>query len=189
MSTELLYHVCGFWGYESVTTECEAGTLVVTVGFPKSALRCAACHSGRVIRRGSYPRRFRSVPVGSKPVLIALDVPRLECLKCGAVRQAPVRIAGERRSYTLAFERYVLELCRLMSLQDVARHVQVGWDVVKDIQKRSLRARYRKIKVSHLRQINEVKNLPRVQRRIRMSRRDSSRNLRLVSLTQEITHD
>lgn len=153
MSTDLLYHVCGFWGYEGVTADYEAGKVVVTVGFPKSALRCAACHSRRVIRRGSYPRRLRSVPIGSKPVQIALDVPRLECLDCGVVRQAPVRFADERRSYTLVFERYVLELCRLMSLQDVARHVLVSWDVVKDIQKRSLLTRYRKIKMGHLRHI------------------------------------
>jgi transposase len=65
----------------------------------------------------------------------------------------PVGFADERRSYTKAFERYVLELSQRMSIRDVARHLQVGWDVVKDIQKRSLSRRFRHISVKHLRQI------------------------------------
>jgi transposase len=69
------------------------------------------------------------------------------------VRQVRVRFAEERRSYTKTFERYVLELSRHMSIQDVARHLQIGWDVVKDIQKRSLGKRFKHIKLKHLRQI------------------------------------
>jgi DNA-directed RNA polymerase specialized sigma subunit len=51
-------------------------------------------------------------------------------MDCGAVRQVPVRFAHGRRSYTKAFERHVLELSRHMTIQDVARHLQVSWDVV-----------------------------------------------------------
>jgi transposase len=65
----------------------------------------------------------------------------------------PVGFADERRSYTKSFERYVLELSRHMTIRDVARHLQVGWDVVKDIQKRSLSKRFRHIRLKHLRQI------------------------------------
>jgi len=64
-----------------------------------------------------------------------------------------VGFADERRSYTKGFERYVLELSRRMTIQDVARHLQVGWDVVKDIQKRSLSRRFKNIKLKHLRQL------------------------------------
>ena len=150
MSTDLLYHVFGVLGYEGEKAEYEDGKVVLTLSQDRDTFRCVECWSGKVVRRGSYRRRFRSVPIGSKPVQITLDVPRLECLKCGAVRLAHIPFAHERRSYTLGFERYVLDLCRLMSLQDVARHLQVGWDLVKDIQKRSLQARFRKIKVKHL---------------------------------------
>lgn len=153
MSTELLYHVCGFTGYQCVEAEYSDGTVLVTICQEADRLRCVACGSRRVIRRGSYPRSLRSVPIGSKSVCIELEVPRLECLKCGAVRLARVGFADERRSYTLLFERYALELSRLMSIQDVARHLGVGWDLIKDILKRSLRVRYRTIKLGHLRQI------------------------------------
>jgi transposase len=64
-----------------------------------------------------------------------------------------VDFADVRRSYTKAFERYVLELSRHMTIQDVAEHLQVGWDLVKDIQKRYLGKKFRRIKLKHLRQI------------------------------------
>ena len=116
-------------------------------------LRCPVCGSREVIRRGSTRRRFRSVPIGSHPVQTELEVARVSCSECAAVRQVRVRFADERRSYTKSFERYVLELSRHMSIQDVAKHVEIGWDAVKDIQKRSLCKRFKHIRLKHLRQI------------------------------------
>jgi transposase len=86
-------------------------------------------------------------------VQAVLAVPRVQCRDCGVVRQVRVDFADERRSYTRAFERYVLELSKRMTIRDVAHHLQVGWDVVKDIQQRSLRRRFRRLPLKHLRQI------------------------------------
>jgi transposase len=69
------------------------------------------------------------------------------------VRQVKVPFADPRRSYTKSFERYVLELSRRMTIKDVAHHLDVGWDMVKDIQKRDLSRRYAKPKLKHLRAI------------------------------------
>jgi len=93
------------------------------------------------------------VPIGSKPVSVVLAIPRVECPTCGIVRQVPLNFADPRRSYTQAFERYVLELGRLMTIQDVARHLQVSWDTIKDIQKRDLQRRFKKPRLSKLKQI------------------------------------
>ena len=153
MSTSLLYHGFGIRGYEYVSTHYEAGKIIFAVRQQPSDLRCGRCGSRHVVRRGVYPRRFRSVPIGRHRVQIALDVPRVGCMDCGAVRQVRVRFADERRSYTKAFERHVLDLSRHMTIRDVARHLQVGWDVVKDIQKRYLGQKFKHIKVKHLRQI------------------------------------
>jgi len=54
------------------------------------------------------------------------------------------------RSYTKPFERYALELSRSMTIRDVAHHWNVGWDLIKDIQKRDLSRRYAKPKLKHL---------------------------------------
>ena len=69
------------------------------------------------------------------------------------VRQVKVPFADPRRSYTSAFERYALELGRRMTIRDVAKHLGVSWDVIKDIQKRDLSRRFAKPKLKHLRQI------------------------------------
>src|SRR5262249_41296621 len=57
------------------------------------------------------------------------------------------------RTYTKAFERYALELSRHMTILDVARHLGVSWDVVKDVQKRDLSRRYAKPRLKGLRWI------------------------------------
>ena len=84
---------------------------------------------------------------------MVLPIPRVECRACGVVRQVEVPFADPRRSYTKAFERYALELSRRMTIRDVAVHLGVGWDLIKDIQKRDLSRRFAKPKLKHLRHI------------------------------------
>jgi len=153
MSTSLLYHGFGIRGYRYVKSAYEGGKVTFTIRQERGDLRCAACGSRRVVRRGFQSRCFRSLPIGSRVVQIVLDVPRVGCADCGEVRQVSVNFAQERCSYTKAFERYVLELSRCMTIRDVAKHLQVGWDLVKGIQKCSLSRRFRRVKLKHLRQI------------------------------------
>ena len=84
---------------------------------------------------------------------MVLPIPRVECQACGVVRQVKIPFADPRRSYTKSFERFVLELSRSMTIRDVARHLNVGWDLIKEIQKRDLLRRYAKPKLKHLRYI------------------------------------
>jgi transposase len=152
MSTSLLYHAFGLRGYRYVNTMYLEGHTVFRVEPKPEGLRCSACGSREVIRRGGNYRTFRTVPIGGKGVLIGLEVPRLGC-KCGAVRQAELGFAEPRRRHTKAFARYALDLLRSMTIQDVARHLGVGWDTIKEIQKQDLQQRFGRPKLKHLRQI------------------------------------
>jgi transposase len=69
------------------------------------------------------------------------------------VRQVRLGLAEERRSYTRAFARYVLELSQLMTIKDVAEHLAVSWDIVKDIQKSHLAKHYAKPALKDVKQI------------------------------------
>ncbi len=71
-----------------------------------------------------------------RPVWIVLTVPRLECRQCGTVRQAAVSFAPGQHHYTMRFARYVVELARHMTMWDVAQHLDVSWNVVKDLMNR-----------------------------------------------------
>jgi transposase len=153
MSTSLLYHAFGIRGYRYVKTEYERGGVVFTITQDRERLRCSECGCAEVILRGSTERRFRAPPVGRKPVTIVFSVPRVECHACGLVRQVKLSFAETRRRHTRSFERYVLELSKLMTILDVARHLGVGWDLVKDIQKRYLMRRFAKPRLKDLRLI------------------------------------
>jgi transposase len=153
MSTSLLYHRFGIRGYEYTRTDYQSGQTIFTIHQEPETCRCSACGSPEVQSRGQVERRFRAVPIGSHATFVVLPIPRVECQACGVVRQVKIPFADPRRSYTKAFERYALELGRRMTIRDVAVHLGVSWDVIKDIQKRDLSRRFAKPKLKHLRQI------------------------------------
>jgi transposase len=153
MSTSLLYHGFGVRGYEYVRTEYIEGQIRFTLRQPRKSLRCPACGSRAVRPHGTAERQFRTLPIGSRRVFVTLPIPRVCCQECGVTRQVKVDFADPRRSYTKAFERYALELSRHMTVVDVARHLGVSWDVVKDLQKRDLRRRFARPKLGGLRRI------------------------------------
>jgi transposase len=153
MSTSLLYHAFGIRGYHYTRTDYQDGQTIFTIHQEPETCRCSACGSSHVQSRGHVERRFRTVPIGPRATLVVLPIPRVECRDCGAVRQVKVPFADPRRSYTNAFERYALELSRRMTIRDVAKHLGVGWDMIKEIQKRDLSRRYAKPKLKHLRRI------------------------------------
>jgi transposase len=116
-------------------------------------LRCPLCDSPEVSRRGEAWRTFRTLPIGSKRVTLTLPVARVECAVCDVVRQVAIPFADSRRTYTKSFARYALELSRHMTIQDVAEHLGVGWDLIKDLQKTDLQRRFKKIPLKKLRQL------------------------------------
>jgi len=153
MSTSLLYHGFGVRGYDYVNSKYEGGAVAFTLRPKAFELQCSACRSHNVIRRGKVERQFRSLPIGNKPVWLSLAVQRVQCLVCGLIRQVKIGFADPRRTYTRSFERYALELCKHMTIQDVAQHLGVSWDVIKDIQKRYLQRRFSRPKLGKLKQI------------------------------------
>jgi transposase len=74
--------------------------------------RCPACVARDIISRGHAQRRFRSVPIGSRPSVVVLPVRRVEWRAGFALRQVEVPFADPRRCYTKSFERYALEPSR-----------------------------------------------------------------------------
>ena len=153
MSTSLLYHGWGLRGYYYQGTHYEGGAIRFRVRQVDTGLCCSHCGSRNVYKSGQVPRSFRGVPLGDHPVWIDLPVQRLWCAGCSKTRQAKIGFADARRSYTHTFERYVLDLSRHMTIQDVACHLGVSWDTVKEIQKRNLQRHFAQPKLKHLEHI------------------------------------
>ncbi len=98
------------------------------------------------------------LPVGHRKVELVVKIPRLQCKKCGAIKQPALNFADPKKHYTKSLKRYVADLCQIATIQDVAALTGLGWDTVKEIHKRYLRKKrktYRLEKVRHV-AIDEV---------------------------------
>jgi transposase len=152
-SPQWLYPIFRFHGYRVKKAETDEHRLLLYVEPQPHKVCCPECGSRKVIRRGEQVRWLRNVPVGGDCTWLIATLPRVECRSCGIVRQIRSGLAEERRSYTRSFVRYVLELSQYMTIKDVAEHLGVSWDIVKDIQKRHLQQHYTKPALKHVRQI------------------------------------
>jgi transposase len=153
MSTSLLYHAFGIRGYEYRRTDFFEGRVCFTIEQPRERLRCSECGSAAVHAQGSKERFLQTIPIGLKPTFVLVKVARVICFRCEHTRQVKVPFADPRRTYTHAFERYALELSQFTTIQDAARHLDVSWDIIKDIQQRNLQRRFGKPKLKNLKEI------------------------------------
>jgi len=142
MSTSLLYHAFGLVHQQLLKTEYEGGNIIFHIQTKPDELRCSNCNSYHVRYRGFKERKFKVQLIGRKPVYLKAIVRRLECLECRLIRQESIKYADYKKSYTRGFQRYVLDLTKMMTIQDVAETVGVGWDLVKGIQKEYLEKHY-----------------------------------------------
>lgn len=150
MSTSLLYHGWSLKGHRYIRSHYSGGRVIFTGQPDPCFLRCPVRRCRDILYHVSIYRMWREVPIGPRLVFIQMGIPRIECRECSAIRQVKVRFADERRTYTRAFERYAPGLSRYMTILDVARHLNVGWDLIKDIQKSYLHKRFSWPKLSAL---------------------------------------
>ena len=153
MSQLELYHVLGLHGYRVNRMERVDKVLMLHIEPQPHRLACSGCGSREVIRRGQKERWFRHLLIGSACTWLIASLPRVECQSCELVRQIPLGFAEPRYTYTRAFERYALELCQRMTIQDVADHLGIGWDTIKDIHKRYLQKHYSQPSLKGVRRI------------------------------------
>jgi transposase len=136
-----------------VRTERENGVTTFVISQRRGHLTCPCCGTHKVERRGEVVRRFRVPPVGRRVIQVELAVARVRCFDCDVIRQVHVAFADENRHYSRSFERYVLELLKHMTIKAVAQHLQLGWDVVKEIQKRYLNKHFANPELKKLKKI------------------------------------
>ena len=153
MSRSLLYREFGVRGYWYRATKYSAGKVSFCVEAPREKLVCPKCGSGHVHILEHFKRRWRNVPIGGLATWIEMKVPKVECPECFARRRVPVQFAEPHKRHTRAFQRYVEELLRYMTPQDISRHLDISWDLANDIQKRRLQRKFSRPKLKHLKRL------------------------------------
>ena len=106
-----------------------------------------------MIRFGQTTRTFKMLPVGKRKTELTIQIPRLLCKTCSAIRQVNLGFAAQKKHYTRSLERFVIDLCRVMPIADVAKLTDLSWDTVKDIDKGYLAKQYKSISLKDVRYI------------------------------------
>ena len=93
------------------------------------------------------------LPVGRRKVELVVHIPRLLCKNCGSIRQPNLDFADPKKHYTRSLERFVIDLCRIMTIADVSELTSLSWDTVKEIDKSYLKDKYQSISLKDIRYI------------------------------------
>jgi transposase len=154
-TTSFLYHTLGLRGYRHLKTEFRDGAVFHHVARQERFRACANCGAERVdlVFTGRFERTFHALPVGAKKQFVVLHGHEQACSRCGCRLREPIPFAEGKRRFLRCFGRFVLDLCKCMTLLDVAKTLGVSWDLVKAILARALRQKLKKRRLSQVRYI------------------------------------
>jgi transposase len=153
METSYIYHAYGIKDFECTKTEYKGNTIIHHIQKRDVKTRCECCHSHVVVHNGFKLRKIRSVNIGTKQSVLLVKVRRLKCKTCGNDVYEDLHFVTGKQRYTHRLARLVMELLHKMTIKDVANHLGLSWDTVKDIHKN-----YLKHKFSHI-DIKDVKHI------------------------------
>ena len=132
----------GLYTHECTCEEYKGNRIILHVQV-KERIRCCPCCGARsVVKNGYRLRDFIGLPIGGKRVTIRMKVQRYKCKECYFDQQENIPFATSSRSYTHRFAKYVVDLLRGMTLQDVSNHLGVSWDTIKEIHSSYLERHY-----------------------------------------------
>ena len=91
---------------------------------------------------------------GSGMLRAGLEIPQGHgCHEIHSYRRLANWLRRSARHVYESRQRYALDLSQYMTIQDVADHLGISWDAIKEIQKADLKRRFDRPKLKHLRQI------------------------------------
>ena len=78
-------------------------------------------------------------------MFLDIEVRRVACRRCGAVRQERPSFLSSNPFYTKRFGFYVGHRCRSSTIKDVAKELHLDWHTVKDLEKQYMEEQLRRI--------------------------------------------
>ena len=76
---------------------------------------------------------------------LELEVRRVQCKSCGAVKRERLDFLADNPFYTKRFAYYVGRRCRSSTIKDIARELKLDWDTVKSLEKQYMAAQLAKV--------------------------------------------
>jgi transposase len=98
--------------------------------------------------RSFYDRRrrlVRDLSGGGARIHLEVEVRRVACRGCGAVKRERLEWLADNPFYTKRFAFFVGRRCRVSTIKDVAAELHLDWDSVKTLEKQYMRAQLRRV--------------------------------------------
>ena len=80
-------------------------------------------------------RRVRDLSCGNTRAFLDLEIRRVDCVRCGKVKQEKLDFLADNPFYTKRFGFYVGRRCRATTIKDVAQELHLDWHTVKAFEK------------------------------------------------------
>lgn len=156
MEPSFLYHSFGICrSYQYHATEYKDNAIILKLkSISLKKVKCSHCGGYHIIKYGIIHRKLHNLPIGKKKTFLSLTIQRYLCKDCKKVFQADIPFTHGNVSYTYRFSRYIIDLFRLgATISDIAKHLGVGWDMIKDIHKKYLKRKYANPDISKVKRI------------------------------------
>lgn len=92
---------------------------------------CSGCQQPTKRVHSTYWRTIRDLNLGEHRVCLELQQRRLRCERCQGTRSEAHEFVEISARVTKRMAQYIAELCRILSVQEVAKHLGLDWKLVK----------------------------------------------------------
>jgi transposase len=92
-----------------------------------------------------HRQRARDLSCGPHRIYLDLEMRRVACRRCGAVKQERLDFLADNPFYTKRFAFWVGRRCRASTIHDVARETHLNWKTVKALEMQYMREQLRRI--------------------------------------------
>ncbi|MCC6650033.1 MAG: ISL3 family transposase [Candidatus Eisenbacteria bacterium] len=89
-------------------------------------------------------RRVRDLSCGDLRIYLDLEVRRVHCRDCGAVKRERLELLADNARHTQRFAFYVGRRCRSSAIKDIAEELNLSWHTVKELEKQYMREQLRR---------------------------------------------
>ena len=103
---------------------------------------CSICKSRCVSIHAWVRRPIRDLNCCAVKVVIECKYRKVFCANCGCIHVEDMVFFEPYMRITNRLARYIHELCKVLTVQDVAKHLDLDWKTVKDIDKTFLEEEY-----------------------------------------------
>jgi len=154
MSTSHIYHTQGIHNFHYCKEEYVGNTVKIYIERAFDKFRCPDCNSSNVFVVRDGEREIKGLKSGKKQTYFVVSMHRVRCCDCGCYKHEKLDFISQPKvHYTRSLERSIIDLRGEMSITALANYFDLHWSTVKDIEKRHLTRKYKRIKLKNAKYI------------------------------------